>query len=352
MIGSSRGRVGVLVLLAMAASAATARADAPAPVTPPTEAQVEAAKVPYREARELERQGKLKEALERALDAYHVASTPVTALQAGQLLAQGGQLVLARDILRSVALFPVSPRESDKGRESRQDAAALAATLDARIPKIALAARPTNVDVLLDGKAVAATDATAWQGVDPGAHTLVVRANDRVCTTINVTLTEAEARTIDLHDATAACRPEPAAATPQPVTPEVAAAPAQSRVSDVPAPTASTANEASSPPWRWAGAALGGAGAIAIGVGGYLALSAKSDYDGAASECPSRGCTQAGYDARESARSRADAATITMVVGAAALAGGALLFFLPGGSSTHAAVGVGPGSVRLLFVVP
>jgi hypothetical protein len=275
----------------------------------------------------------------------------VTALEAGQLLAQTGQLVLARDVLRSVALFPVSPRESEKGRAARQESIALAASLDARIPKIALAARPANVDVLLDGKPLAPTDTTAWQGLDPGAHALVVRADDRVCTTINVTLIEAEARTIDLHDTTAACRPEP----PPPAAPETppATSPAP-RVSESPPalPAALPHNEAGEP-LRWTGAALGGAGIIAIGVGGFLALSAKSDYDGVASQCPPRGCTQSAYDTRENARSRADAATVVMIAGGVLAAGGAVLFFMPSTSGrSTAAVGVGPGGVRVSLALP
>jgi hypothetical protein len=348
MIASSRWCLGALAVLSSALPSA-ALADGPAP-SPPTEAQVEAAKAPYREARELERQGKIKEALDRALDAYHTASTPVTALEAGQLLAQTGQLVLARDVLRSVELFPVSPRESEKGRGARQDAVALAATLDARIPKIALSARPDNVDLRLDGKPVAPADATAWQGLDPGTHSLVVRADDRVCTTINVTLIEAETRTIDLHDTTAACRPEPPPAAPQ-------AAPATSPTPVVtespPALPAAPPRDEGGEPLRWTGAALGGAGIIAIGVGGFLALSAKSDYDGVASECPSRGCTQSAYDTRESARSRADVATAVMIAGGALTAGGAVLFFLPSTSGRSAStVGIGPAGVRVSLALP
>jgi hypothetical protein len=342
MTAWSRWPLGAAVLVA----ASVARAQAPAPAAPPSEAQVEAAKAAYREARELEKQGRFKEAAERALDALRTAGTPVTALEAGQLLAQTGQLVQARDVLRSVALMPVSPRESDKGREARQDAAALAAKLDARIPKVALAARPANVEVLLDGKPLASTDPTAWQGVDPGAHAVVVRADDKPCTTINVTLAEAEARTIDLHDATAACRPEPA---PPAIAPEPATTPAPAHVEPSPAPPPPREDESN--PWPWVGGAIAGAGVIAVGVGGALALGAKGDYDGVADQCPARGCTQSAYDTRVSARSQAATATVVMIAGGAAVATGAVIFFVPG-SSHRAAVGVGPRGATLSFAIP
>jgi hypothetical protein len=341
------------LVVTMTSAPGAAFADGPAP-SPPTEELVQAARVPYREARELQRQGKSREALERALEAYRIAATPVTALEAGQLLVDAGRLVEARDVVRSVALFPVSPRESEKGRESRQEAAALGATLDARIPKVAIAGRPAGVDVLFDGKPLVASDPTAWLGVDPGVHALVVRAAERTCTTINVTLAEAEARTIDLHDAAATCRPpEPVAETnqPLPAPPPPLQPPPPARASSVSAAPPPAPSEATSTPWKWVGVAIAGAGAIGIGVAGGIALDAKSKYDGVASECPPAGCSLAGFDARENARSQADVATAVMVVGAAALAGGALLFILAPSSGSseagHPVVGIGPGSVRL-----
>ena len=74
MTASSSWIIGVLLFLCPVAALADP------PTAPPTEEQIQAARVPYHEARELHRQGKLKEALDRALDAYRMASTPVTAL--------------------------------------------------------------------------------------------------------------------------------------------------------------------------------------------------------------------------------------------------------------------------------
>src|SRR5258708_7815004 len=182
-----------------------ARAD-PLP-TLPSEEQVNTARALYREARELEREGKLREALDKAMESYNTAATPVTALQAARLLAEMQRLIEARNMARSVALLPISPRETDKGRDARLQAAALADALDARIPKIAVGERPTGMDVMLDGKRLP-TDAMAWQGVDPGAHALELRIGERTCTTLHVTLSEGEQRTVDLHDAAGTCKPE------------------------------------------------------------------------------------------------------------------------------------------------
>jgi hypothetical protein len=329
---------------------AAALADPSAAAAPPSEEQVQAARIPYREARELHRQGKVKEALEKALEAYRMASTPVTALEAGQLLVERGRLVEARDIVRSIAAFAVSPRESDKGREARQEAAALASTLDARIPKIAIASAPQGVDVALDGKPIVASDPPAWLGVDPGAHSLVVRSGDRPCATLAITLAEAEARTVDLREATAACHREGAvtatAESPAPAPPPVVMPPSGAEV--VP-PPASAHHESARSGWRWTGLAVAGAGVAAIGVGGGIALAAKGAYDSVATECPPVGCSSSAYSVRESARSQADAATAVVVGGAIVAASGLLLFVLAPSASSSIAVGAGNVRIAVRF---
>ena len=346
MIASSDCPWAWVALLALMVPS-TAWADPPA--SPPTEAQVQAARSLFHEARELHRAGKLDEALEKALAAYHTAPTPVTAMEAGTLLVDLGHLVEARDLLRSVPSLPVSPRESDKGRDARQQAAALAASLDARIPKLSLAARPSSATILLDGKQVS-LDAGAWQGVDPGAHALVVLVDGKPCTTINVTLAESEERTIDLRDATSACghdrTAEGAPAPSPPPAAPVATASTTAVTPPAPAPPAPPPSDVGGDnPMRWVGLAIAGAGVVAVGVGGGLALGAKSQYDSAAAQCPAQGCNQAGYDTRNDARSRADVATVVMVVGAAVAAGGVVLWLLE--PSQRTSVGIGPGAVRV-----
>jgi hypothetical protein len=338
MTASSNARL--LPWLALLAPLVPLSALAQPQPTPPAEDQVEAARALYREARELHRQGRLKEALTKSLEAFHTAATPVTALETGELLVEAGHLVEARDLLRAVPLMPVSPRESDKGREARQQAASLGAQLDMRIPKIAFAERPSGVELVLDGRPVASTDAMAWQGVDPGAHALLVRVDDRPCTTVNLSLSEGEERTIDLHDAATACRPPPPAPPPVALV-RLPGRPPSAAPEPAPVPSAASS-------WRWIGGAAAGAGVVAIGVGGYLALNAKSDYGSVAGECTARGCSQNGFDVRNSARSQADVATGFLVAGAAAVVGGGLVWWLaPAGNGGAQAV-IGPGSVGLV----
>jgi hypothetical protein len=330
---SSAWLVAALVLVAPQ----VAWADPPA--APPSEEQVEAGRDLYRQARELQQAGKLKEALERSLEAYRIAPTPVTAVLAALLLEGVGRLVEARETARSVSGMPLSPRETDKGREARQQAATVAAALDARIPKIAVAGQPSGAVVMLDGKSLGASDSGSWRGVDPGTHALVVRIGDKTCTSVHLTLGEGEERTIDLHDVAASCpgdvsaTPAPAAATAAPVSPP---------------PTTAAPVEDAGHAWRLRGIALGALGVVGIAVGGVLAITAKNDYDSVASECPAAGCNQDGYDVRNGARFRGDVATVVIGVGAAAVVGGVVMWWLAP-QSPDSQVTVGVGTVAVAF---
>lgn len=100
---------------------------------------------------------------------------------------------------------------------------------------------------------------------------------------------------------------------------------------------------------RTVGLVVGGAGAIALGVGtifGALAASSwsstKSDCDGAGN-CPSYSRAIANHNATVS---DATISTIGFIAGAALLGTGAALFFTaPHSADTSAAVGIGPGTV-------
>lgn len=310
------------------------------PVVPPSEEQVESGRELYRQARELQQAGKMKEALDRSLEAYRVAPTPVTAVLAALLLEGAGHLVEARETARSVTGMPLSPRETDKGREARQQAAVVAASLDARIPKIAVAGQPAGAVVLLDGRSLGTSDSGAWRGVDPGTHSLIVRIADKTCTSVHLTLGEGEERTIDLHDVAASC-PGDASTTPPPMlTPTAATPPAHVEAPPLPADEGHA--------WRVRGVALGALGVAGFAVGGVLALTAKHDYDSVAYECPPVGCNQDGYNVRNDARFRGDVATVVIGVGAAAVVGGVLMWWLAP-PSPASQIRVGLGTVAVTF---
>lgn len=79
---------------------------------------------------------------------------------------------------------------------------------------------------------------------------------------------------------------------------------------------------------RTIGLVTAGAGVVGLGVGSFLGLSAKSDYDEAKQSCLGNGCYTDAYDEIESARSQGTVATVVFIVGGAALATGVALFVL------------------------
>jgi hypothetical protein len=318
-----------------------AQADSAAPL--PSEAQVNAARVLYREARELERTGKVKEALEKALQAYDTAPTPVTALEAATLLVQTQQLVEAQNLARGVAAMPVSPRESDKGRAARQQAASLADALDVRVPKMAVGKRPLGVDALLDGKPLP-QDAMVWQGVNPGAHTLELRIGGRSCTTLHMVLAEREQRTVDLQDAAITCKAAPTEAS-------APAAPLPTPTVVLPKPESQSSHDegAMSHPWRPVAGVMVGLGAASVGLGAVFAVMAKTNYESVAKDCPPSGCSPSAYGTRKNAVNLGNVATDVTIPGALALAGGVILWLGDPGH-TRVQVALGPANVRL--VVP
>jgi hypothetical protein len=107
---------------------------------------------------------------------------------------------------------------------------------------------------------------------------------------------------------------------------------------------------------RTAGLITAGAGVVVLGIGGYLALDATSDYDAADEQCGGESCPAGPFEATQDARSQGTVATVLFVVGGAAIATGALLWFLPTSGSEEGAksaglrverVGVGPGGLSV-----
>ena len=110
---------------------------------------------------------------------------------------------------------------------------------------------------------------------------------------------------------------------------------------------------------RTNGVVVGGAGVVAMALGGILALGAKSNYDDARGRCVdgARVCPADAVRDSDTAYRQATFATVVFLVGTAAAAGGAaILYFAPSSPSSQsaaparpsAALQVGPGSVGLV----
>jgi len=83
---------------------------------------------------------------------------------------------------------------------------------------------------------------------------------------------------------------------------------------------------------------------VGVGIGAVFGLGASSKWSDAKSNCTAYpyGCSQDALDAKSSAQSKASVATVAFIVGGAAIAGAAVLWFTAGPSKENSvAVGVG-----------
>jgi serine/threonine-protein kinase len=98
---------------------------------------------------------------------------------------------------------------------------------------------------------------------------------------------------------------------------------------------------------RVVGLTVGGAGLAGLVVGVIVGLDAKSKYDDATSSCGSNLCASpSGYAEVKSAQNLATAADVSLIVGAAALGAGAIVFFTAPRPKASPAptLGLGPAS--------
>ena len=115
--------------------------------------------------------------------------------------------------------------------------------------------------------------------------------------------------------------PPPAPESAPPAAGASAPTPAAAPPASAPAPAA--AAHASPTPWI-----VGGAGVLALGVGTVFGLKAISNADDARKLCPNGHCTDAaGETAANDAHTQATISNVSFVIGAAAVATGAVLYF-------------------------
>jgi hypothetical protein len=97
---------------------------------------------------------------------------------------------------------------------------------------------------------------------------------------------------------------------------------------------------------RIAALVVGGAGVVGVGVGSYFGLVAMSKKRDSDAQCPGGAtgpCSGSGVSSSKDAESAGNASTIAFAVGLAALAGGAVLWFVAPSSPRTAGVSVGAG---------
>lgn len=212
----------------------------------------------------------------------------------GELASAWGSFRQADEVARKLA----DPR----AELAEQRAKALEPRLTRLVIHVPRTARVSGLTVLRDGVPIAAALWGVPAAIDPGAHRIEARAPGRkpwrkeVATSGEGAVTEVTVP--DLASLPAATAPERTSA----------AEPGSSR--------------------RMAALAVGGLGLLGVGVGGFFGLSAQSSSSAAEPLCNAGDyCTQQGHDLRNSAKTKANVATVVAGAGAAALVTAGFLWF-------------------------
>ncbi|MBS2014371.1 MAG: hypothetical protein JST00_15900 [Deltaproteobacteria bacterium] len=212
-----------------------------------------------------------------------------------------------------------------------------AQALEAKLPKLVVEVPSPlpGLEIKRDGTLVGgATYGTAIP-IDPGAHKIVATAPGKQPWETQVQATEGKTTRVsiprELPNAIVAAAPAPAPNAPPP--------------SPAPLPPASgvtsssfTTTESFPPPvteergttQRTLGWIVAGLGAAGLGVGGAFGISSMSNRDEARQYCTGDLCNAQGVSLRDDAIRDGNVATVTMIAGGAALAGGLLLVLTAG----------------------
>lgn len=190
--------------------------------------------------------------------------------------------------------------------------------------------RVTNLVVVRDGSKLAVGEYGVAIPIDPGVHVVTASADGRESFAIQV---DVQADSV---------------AVTVPVLTPVAAPPKE--------PVASPKEAPGAPPsTRWstlktAGAITAGVGGAAVLASGILGIVANGNYGDAQDRCsaPPRGCPAEAVADADGAYNLAAGATVTLIVGAVLVAGGAAMFFLaPNAASAERAERTGSARARV-----
>jgi serine/threonine-protein kinase len=299
-----------------------------------------AAEALFQEGRTLFQEGKFAEACPKLAESQRLDPATGTLLTLALCHEGEGKLASAWAEFNDVEGHSQREGREDRVKIAREHAAALRprlSTLAVDVPPDV--AQTPGLELRIDGVVLGAGSFGVAVPVDGGEHRIEASAPGKAPwqTTASVK------RESDAVRVSVPALAEAAAAV---------AAPVGSAPSD--APPKDSVDDGSG--MRLAGLVTAGAGVVLLGVGTYLALDAKGDYDDAEGQCTNGVCPSEPYQASEDARSQGALATYLFIGGGAALATGVVLFFVaPKGSkeSPPAAglrvnrVGIGPGSLTL-----
>jgi hypothetical protein len=275
-----------------------------------------AAEALFEDGRRLVGIARYAEACPKFVESERLDPSPSTLLNLASCWEKLGRTATAWATYREAESAASAARRQDYVDAAERHARALAPTL-ARLT-VVVESPAAELQVKRDGVAVGPAEWGSAIPVDAGSHTVEAYAPGHKAWSVKIDVPHDGAQ---VSAPVPSLEPLPAGAAPPPAGPTTAIAPPPAQ--PVAPPSASSRGGTQ----RTVGLAVGGAGVVGLGLSGVFALVANGKNQDSKNGCAGDVCTtQSSFDARSSARSAGDAATVSFVAGAAALAIGAVVW--------------------------
>jgi hypothetical protein len=261
----------------------------------------------YEEARRLMAQGDLDRACPKFKQSYELDPGGGTLLNLAECFERQGKFASAWSTFKEALVVAQRDGRSERVEYAKKHLAVVEPKLSKITIDVAKEADEPGLTVTLDGAALGAAAWGVGMPVDPGTHHVTASAPNKVTFERRIEIENGSSKLEipKLADAVVTAAP------PRAVDNDTEKKP----VSD----EAATGNGR-----RTAGLALGGAGIIALGVGGYFGLRAFSKWSEREDNCVG-GCNSAAKSAGDDAKSAAMAANIGIGLGLVAVGVGTYL---------------------------
>ncbi|MES1182825.1 MAG: hypothetical protein ABUL60_03365 [Myxococcales bacterium] len=288
------------------------------------------------------RQGKFAEACPKLQESNRLDPGIGTQFNLADCYEQSGRVASAWAAFLEVASQARATNQPERERAATKRAERLEPRLPRLVVNVPEASKTPGLEVRRNGMLVGSAQWGTPVAVDPGEIELTASAPGKQALRQTLRVEEGKTASYNLPalaegDGAGVARPvaTPTATAPQPAvlpaTPAPAAPPS-------PPPSEPAAAKAGNGPWI---ITLAGVGVVGLGLGTAYALMAKSKYNESKAECDLddvNACSPTGIDVRNDARTKGDIATVSFIVGGAALAGAGIVWLASGSSdSKHTA---------------
>jgi hypothetical protein len=216
-----------------------------------TEGERVVARQLFREGDDLQRAGKLDEALDRFQRAESAYSAPTNVLRIAECQAALGQLVESAESYRKALRMPMPADSPQAFRSAVDQAKGELAQVEPRVPKLVVLVSPAGTpapEIRIDGQVVSSALIGEPIPLDPGVHTVRVVARGFVSVEQEALLKERESTTVNVVFRPLASPPLPAPLPPPPQLAPLPATPAPATQASATPPSAPPPYEPPPPP--------------------------------------------------------------------------------------------------------